>query len=75
MVTDSIEGSSVNEAPRLPTNWKMDSDKRKLKTKKVVRRKSKREKKTENIEIEKIKGLGMSKFILLNCLFVCLFVF
>ena len=53
----------------------MDSDKRKLKTKKVVRRKSKREKKTENIEIEKIKGLGMSKLIfvsiLLNCLFVC----
>ena len=53
----------------------MDSDKRKLKTKKVVRRKSKREKKTENIEIEKIKGLGMSKLIfvsiLLNCLFDC----
>ena len=59
MVTDSIEGSSVNEAPRLPTNWKMDSDKRKLKTKKVVRRKSKREKKAENIEIEKIRGSGM----------------
>ena len=36
----------------------MDSDKRKLKTKKVVRRKSKREKKTENNEIEKIRGLG-----------------
>ena len=36
----------------------MDSDKRKLKTKKVVRRKSKREKKAENNEMEKIRGLG-----------------